>query len=109
MGLTESVRHRWKIDGVTVRTTSAHRVNGGRKEGFRLWTALPIDNAPGGARISVDVETDSGQLIGSATIRVSQIELENTRNRKLEKCAWVHPEGGFPSSRLSDFFSEAIS
>jgi len=72
MGLTESVRHRWKINGVVVRTTEAHQVNGGRKEGFRLWTALPIASAPGGARISVDVETDSGQLIGSAAIRVSQ-------------------------------------
>ena len=72
MGLTESVRHRWQINGVTVHTTNAHRVNGGRKEGFRLWTALPIDNAPAGSRISVDVETDAGQLIGRATIRVAR-------------------------------------
>ncbi len=72
MGLTESVRHRWKINGVVVRTTEAHQVNGGRKEGFRLWTALPIASAPSGARIAVDVETDSGQLIGSAAIGVSR-------------------------------------
>ena len=72
MGLTESVRHRWQIDGATVRTTSTHQVNGGRKEGFRLWTALPIDSAPAGARISVNVETDAGQLIGRATIRVTR-------------------------------------
>jgi hypothetical protein len=71
MGLTESVRHRWQVNGVTVRTTNAHRVNGGRKEGFRLWTALPIERAPAGARIAVDVETDAGQLIGRATIRVN--------------------------------------
>jgi Family of unknown function (DUF5924) len=72
MGLTESVRHRWQIDGATVRTTNAHPVNGGRREGFRLWTALPIERAPAGARISVDVETDAGQLIGHATIRVAR-------------------------------------
>jgi hypothetical protein len=46
-------------------------VNGGRKEGFRLWTALPIERALAGARISVDVETDAGQLIGRATIGVN--------------------------------------
>jgi Family of unknown function (DUF5924) len=72
MGLTESVRHRWQIDGITVRTTSAHQVNGGRREGFRLWTALPLARAPAGARISVDVETDAGQLIGRATIHVAR-------------------------------------
>jgi Family of unknown function (DUF5924) len=72
MGLTESVRHRWRIDGITVRTTAAHQVSGGRKEGFRLWTALPIASAPQGARISVDVETNSGQLIGRAAIRVGR-------------------------------------
>ena len=72
MGLTESVRHRWQIDGLTVRTTSAHQVNGGRKQGFRLWTALPIERAPSGSHISVDVETDAGQLIGRAQIRVAR-------------------------------------
>jgi hypothetical protein len=72
MGLAESVRHRWQIDGATVRTTSPHRVNGGRKEGFRLWTALPLESAPAGARISVDVETDNGQLIGRASIGVER-------------------------------------
>jgi hypothetical protein len=72
MGLTESVRHRWQVDGVTVRTTNAHQVNGGRKEGFRLWTALPLDGAPAGARVSVDVETDAGQLIGRAAILVAK-------------------------------------
>jgi hypothetical protein len=72
MGLTELVRHRWQIDGVTVRMTDAHQVNGGRKEGFRLWTALPLDRTPAGARISVDVEMENGQLIGSATIPVAR-------------------------------------
>ena len=72
MGLTESVRHRWRIDGVIVRSTEAHQVSGGRKEGFRLWTALPVERAPVGAHITVDVETDSGQLIGRATILVAR-------------------------------------
>jgi uncharacterized protein DUF5924 len=72
MGLTESVRHRWRLDGTTVRTTETHQVSGGRKEGFRLWTALPIVGAAAGTHISLDVETDSGQLIGRATILVAR-------------------------------------
>lgn len=72
MGLSESMRHRWRVDGVTVRTTDAHQVNGGRREGFRLWTALPLAGAPPGARISVDVEMENGQLVGRATILVAK-------------------------------------
>jgi hypothetical protein len=70
MGLTETVRHRWRVDNVLVRTTDAHRVNGGRKEGFRLWTALPLAHARPGTRISVDVETFAGQIVGRARIQV---------------------------------------
>jgi hypothetical protein len=70
MGLKETVRHRWRVDGVLVRTTDAHRVNGGRKEGFRLWTALPLSHARPGSRIAVDVETFVGQIVGRATIEV---------------------------------------
>ena len=71
MGLQEGVRHRWRIDGVDVRTTASYRVEGGRPGGFRVWTALPIDGAPADARIALDVETAGGQIIGRGTLRVA--------------------------------------
>ena len=71
MGLQEGVRHRWRVNGVLVRTTSSYRVQGGRPGGFRIWTALPIDDAPSGAWIALDVETVGGQIIGRRILRVA--------------------------------------
>jgi Family of unknown function (DUF5924) len=70
MGLQEGVRHRWAVDGAVVSTTDVHRLAGGRPGGFRLWTALPLTGVRSGSRITVDVETAGGQLIGRAAIRV---------------------------------------
>jgi hypothetical protein len=70
LGLKDRVRHRWTIGATEVRTTPYYVVAGGRGSGFRLWTAVPLQNAPHGATIQVDVETEGGQLIGRARTQV---------------------------------------
>jgi Family of unknown function (DUF5924)/Protein of unknown function (DUF2914) len=70
MGLSEAVRHRWTVNGVPVKTTPAYQVSGGRPGGFRIWTALPIDGGRPGAWITLDVETEGGQIIGRGTLRI---------------------------------------
>jgi hypothetical protein len=70
LGLKDRVRHRWTIGATEVRTTPYYVVAGGRGSGFRLWTAVPLQNAPPGATIQVDVETEGGQLIGRARTQV---------------------------------------
>jgi hypothetical protein len=68
--LQDRVRHRWTVGGDPARDTPYYTVAGGRESGFRLWTAIPLQNAQRGATIQVDVETEGGQLIGRARTRV---------------------------------------
>lgn len=71
LGLEDRVRHRWRIDGRVVHESPMYTVTGGRAEGYRLWTAVPVEALPGGARITVDVVTEAGQLIGRAELGVA--------------------------------------
>lgn len=69
MGLRESVRHRWYLDGREFYASGYHTVTGGREEGYRLWSQITLKN-PGESRsLTVDVETHGGQLIGRALLR----------------------------------------
>jgi hypothetical protein len=70
LGLKDRVRHRWTVDATEVRVSPYYAVAGGRGPGFRLWTALPVHQAPPHATIQVDVETEGGQLIGRARVKV---------------------------------------
>jgi hypothetical protein len=70
LGLKDRVRHRWVVGGTEVRVTPFYTVAGGRESGFRLWTAIPVQNARSGTPIQVDVETEGGQLIGRARTKV---------------------------------------
>jgi hypothetical protein len=70
LGLKDRVRHRWTVGGREARVTPYYTVAGGREPGFRLWTAIPVQHAPPGATIQVDVETEGGQLIGRARTTV---------------------------------------
>jgi hypothetical protein len=67
-GLVEEVRHLWYLDGKVVYTSNKHRVQGGRKEGYRFWSSLTIRPGALPDNVRVDVETGSGQLIGRACI-----------------------------------------
>ena len=69
-GLRQSVSHVWRHRGRVVETVSLAPVLGGRREGYRTYsrkTSFP-DDAEG--RWSVDVVTESGQLIGRLRFRI---------------------------------------
>jgi hypothetical protein len=70
LGLKDRVRHRWSVNDVPIGTTASYEVTGGRAQGYRLWTAVPLTGVPTGATVRVDVETEAGQLIGRAQLPV---------------------------------------
>jgi hypothetical protein len=68
LGLHDRVRHVWYVDGEQVWASRWYDVDGGRTEGYRLWTGrgtLPLTPR---SRVHVDVETEGGQLIGRARL-----------------------------------------
>jgi len=70
LGLKEKVRHRWYLDGKPIFASTAFEITGGRKDGFRLWTICTIEKLSAGDELYIDAETEGGQLIGRARIRV---------------------------------------
>jgi len=76
-GLTAQVRHTWYQDGKLIPSGEDDRekysaISGGRKEGFRFWSARRIQEAWHPKRIWVDVEMSSGQLIGRAYLSCAE-------------------------------------
>lgn len=70
-GLHDRVRHVWYVDGTAVWASRWYDVDGGREEGYRVWTGranLPLTTR---SHVHVDVETEGGQLIGRARLRPS--------------------------------------
>jgi hypothetical protein len=72
LGLREQVQHRWFYNGRLIWVSPFYDVTGGREQGFRLWTAFSFDNIAPGAELSLDVETEGGQLIGRAKLRAAR-------------------------------------
>ncbi len=71
MGLADRVRHRWLVNGRVWFVSFPRRVEGGRREGFRLWSGVALPDRFGpGDRLRVRVETAAGQLIGIAELPV---------------------------------------
>jgi hypothetical protein len=70
LGLKEKVRHRWYLDGKLIFGSAAFEITGGREDGFRLWTICSIEKLSAGEELHIDAETEGGQLIGRARIRV---------------------------------------
>lgn len=70
-GLRDRVRHRWYLDEAEVYTSRWYEVIGGRDAGYRLWTSHHV-RASAVARLRVDVESESGQLIGRASLGSNQ-------------------------------------
>jgi hypothetical protein len=64
LGLRDRVRHRWRVAGREFYRSPYYVVQGGRRDGFRLWTHATLPAASPGARLRIDVETEAGQLIG---------------------------------------------
>ncbi len=68
LGLEEKVRHRWLLDGKVIFVSRLYSVAGGRKQGYRLWTQIIWNDKMAGRVLAVEVETQSGQLIGRARL-----------------------------------------
>ncbi len=69
LGLHDRVGHRWYQDGKLVFASAFYLIEGGRSEGFRLWTSAPATSVKPGTRMTVEVWTEAGQLVGKAGIR----------------------------------------
>jgi hypothetical protein len=76
LGLKDHIRHRWFRDDEMFYLSPAYPVTGGREEGYRLWTyASP---GRGVHRLRVDVETQSGQILGR--VRLSLVAAKRRPN-----------------------------
>jgi hypothetical protein len=70
LGLRDRVGHRWYQDGQLVYASPFYMLEGGRREGFRLWTSAPAKDVRPGTRLRVDVRTEAGQLVGRAYLKI---------------------------------------
>ncbi len=68
LGLKDRVELSWYRDGRLVWTSPVHAVVGGRQEGFRLWSSVPVTAGAGPTTLRVDVATAGGQLVGRAVL-----------------------------------------
>ena len=65
-GLHDRVRHVWYHGSHRLARSRWYEVDGGRRDGYRLWTPLSLSRDVAGRALHVDVETEGGQLIGRA-------------------------------------------
>ncbi len=68
LGLEDRIGHRWYQDGRLVWASPFYTVEGGRKEGFRLWTSAPVKDVQPGTTMRVEAWTEAGQLVGRAEL-----------------------------------------
>lgn len=64
LGLRDRVCHRWYQAGRLVYASPCYALEGGRTEGFRLWTSAPAKDTQAGGGVRVEVWTEAGQLVG---------------------------------------------
>jgi len=69
LGLKDRVELRWYRDAVLAASSATHAVSGGRREGFRLWSAIDLARVAGARTLRLDVVTQGGQLVGRAELR----------------------------------------
>lgn len=68
LGLRDRIGHRWYQDRRLVYASPFYTLEGGRSEGFRLWTSAQVKDVRPGTRLRLDVLTEAGQLVGRADI-----------------------------------------
>jgi hypothetical protein len=69
-GLHQPISHVWRREGQVVSVVKLSPIHGGRREGFRTFSRKTVLPAQTEGRWSVDVITNSGQLIGRLRFRV---------------------------------------
>lgn len=72
LGLHDRVRHVWYLEDERIWASRWYDVDGGREEGYRLWTGRGGITLGDSGRLHVDVETEGGQLIGRARLRAAR-------------------------------------
>jgi hypothetical protein len=72
LGLRDRIGHRWYQNGRLVYASPFYRLEGGRPEGFRLWTSAPVTDVQSGTRLRVEAWTEAGQLVGRGTIAAAR-------------------------------------
>lgn len=70
-GLRQAIAHVWRREDRIESVVRLSPIHGGRREGFRTYSRKTIVPPDPSGRWSVDVVTDSGQLIGRLRFRVS--------------------------------------
>jgi hypothetical protein len=70
LGLRDRVAHRWYVGTRLVYASPFYTIEGGREQGYRLWTSCRPRGLEAGSRIRVDVVTEAGQLVGRAELPV---------------------------------------
>jgi hypothetical protein len=68
LGLKDTVELRWYRGAHLLWSSRAVAVIGGRQQGFRLWSSVMIAEPGDAGAMRVDVVTGAGQLIGRATL-----------------------------------------
>jgi hypothetical protein len=68
MSLRDRVELRWSYGGRLLIASNPYAVEGGRAEGFRLWTSVTLPHGVAPASLRLDVVTAGGQLIGRADL-----------------------------------------
>lgn len=66
--LEERVRHSWYFNGKKTYTSRFYLINGHKEKSFRLWTYYNLKKIPPGSVLTIQVETEGGQLIGQAQL-----------------------------------------
>jgi Family of unknown function (DUF5924)/Protein of unknown function (DUF2914) len=69
-GLRQPISHVWRREGRVVSVVKLSPIHGGRRDGFRTFSRKTVLPSDAEGRWSVDVITDSGQLIGRLRFRV---------------------------------------
>jgi hypothetical protein len=72
LGLRDRVELRWYRDSALASLPDAYTVAGGRREGFRLWSAIDLARVAGASVLRLDVVTEGGQLVGRAELRAAR-------------------------------------
>ncbi|MCU0287294.1 MAG: DUF2914 domain-containing protein [Acidobacteria bacterium] len=67
--LEEKVRHSWYLNGRETYSSRFYQINGHKGKGFRLWTYYNMKQIPPGSVLTIQVETEGGQLIGRAQLK----------------------------------------
>jgi hypothetical protein len=72
LGLEDRVELRWYRDASLLSAPASYALSGGRRDGYRLWSAVDLGKVAGADVLRLDVVTAGGQLVGRAELRAAR-------------------------------------